>query len=85
MTIWKYPLEVTGMQHVLVQRGARLLSVQVQVTTPCLWALVDPKAPKESRAIITLGTGNPAPNVLGAFLGTYQMHNGALVFHVFEG
>ena len=85
MTIWKYPLEVTDIQHVIVPRGARLLSVQIQGKTPCLWALVDPEATKHSRAIITLGTGNPAPNVLGAFLGTYQMHGGALVFHVFEG
>lgn len=31
MVIWKYPLEVTDVQHILIPQDAQLLSVQVQV------------------------------------------------------
>jgi uncharacterized protein with FMN-binding domain len=83
MTIWKFPLEVTDEQVVRLPTGAQILCVQVQGTTPCLWAKVDPMAaPKEWR-VVTRGTGNPAKANDGSYVGTYQMHSGRLIFHVF--
>jgi len=50
-----------------------------------MWALVDEtKTAMEIRSIVIVGTGNPVPE-LGAFIDTFQMQDGSLVFHVFEG
>lgn len=83
MTIWKYPLEMTDIQTIGVPRGAVPLSVQVQGETPCLWALVDPENPPRAMIVKTVGTGHAC--VLDGYrhLGTYQLHGGSLVFHVF--
>jgi hypothetical protein len=63
-----------------------VLSVQTQNGTPSLWALVDDAAPIVNRTFKTYGTGNAMPDAdsVGQFLGTYQVHDGLLVFHVFE-
>ena len=82
--IWKYRLDITDVQKILMPRGARLLCVQTQDEDPKLWAEVDPKMAREERTILTVGTGNPIPWRLGAYLGTYQLQQGRLVFHVFE-
>lgn len=85
MTIWKFPINVVTEQRVAMPSGAKLLTCQIQGGTPCLWALVDPKAEKESRTVLTFGTGHVADGPFGAYLGTYQLRDGMLVFHVFEG
>lgn len=59
-TIWKYPLKVTDTQDVMMPEGADILTAQMQGVTLCLWALVNPDAPKQRREIEVLGTGNPA-------------------------
>jgi hypothetical protein len=82
-TIWKYDLEPDG-SVIEMPQGAKPLSVQMQGDGPCLWALVDPEAAKESRRFHVAGTGHPLPDNLGDHLGTFQMNGGALVFHVFE-
>lgn len=82
--VWKYVLEVTDEQLIEMPQGAQILSVAVQNGSPMLWALVNPVAPFEDRIVRTIGTGHPVEDVLGRFLGTYQLHGGALVFHVFE-
>ncbi len=67
--------------------GAKILTVQTQNDIPCLWALVDPQAETEGRNIEIFGTGHPVLSDLGTareYIGTFQMHNGTLVFHVFE-
>lgn len=87
MRIWKWTLQVTDYQELLMPRGAEVLSVQMQGGDPQLWALVDETAPTESRAFSTYGTVKPMPDlpdIIGRFIGTYQTHGGALVFHVFE-
>lgn len=86
-TIWKFPLEVTDSQSVKMPKASRILSVQTQGGQPCLWAWVDSEAPLETRTFHTFGTGHPmrkdARQIL-EHVGTYQLNDGALVFHVFE-
>lgn len=55
-----------------------------------LWAIVDPEETEmEDRHILILGTGHDIPEItkteqcLG-YLGTVQLQNGTLVFHIFE-
>lgn len=85
MVIWKYPIEVTGIQDIDMPQGAQILSVQIQVMRPVLWVLVNDKDQKFLRRIVTVATGELFPESLtGRFIGTYQLHDGELVFHVFE-
>lgn len=64
--------------------GAEILSVQVQRGNPHMWALVDPEAPCEVRTFRILGTGYIELGAPGQHLGSFQLNDGALVFHVFE-
>ena len=67
--------------------GAVVLTVQLQRGKPQLWAKVDPTAPKERRTFAVLGTGyevGAARSDEWIYCGTFQLHEGALVFHVFD-
>lgn len=85
-TIYKYSITPTiaGYNHIGMHKGAMILSLQVQGETPCIWALTDTEAPMEKRTFQTFGTGHDMPDNPGEFIGTYQVHGGTFVFHVFE-
>jgi len=82
-SIWKWTLtpdSVIGMPS-----GSQVLTVQEQHGEPQLWALVDPTTPtKKLRRFRVYGTGFSMPDNPGEYIGTFQEHGGALVFHVFE-
>jgi hypothetical protein len=86
-TIWKYRLEVTDKQHLLIPRGSEILCVQTQFDTPCVWVSVpDTDADlTETVSILMFGTGQPIFGFMDGYeyLGTFQIMGGSLVFHVF--
>ena len=87
LVIWKYPLELTDGQQVMMPAGAEILSVAEQNGRLCLWALVDPaETLRLGRLIEIHGTGNLSINTLRTrkFIGTCVTSGGALVWHVFE-
>lgn len=83
-TIHKYMLSPTDMQEVRMPKGAKILCVQTQRDVPCIWAEVDVHQPMETRVFTTIGTGHTFPPGVLGYVGTYQIHNGRLVFHVYE-
>ena len=85
--IWKFPLETEDEQIINVPVGAEFLSVQIQHGQPCIWAKVNPQENVIVRAKVAIvGTGHPAKHTDGMmFLGTYQLHDGNFVGHVFVG
>lgn len=84
-TIWKYPLAIKNQQTLPLPQGSKFMCVQVQNNVPCIWALVDDKAQPGTRSVLMFGTGHPAgPAEVDAYIGTFQLQRGALVFHVFE-
>ena len=86
-TIWKFPLQTMDSQPVMMPQRAKILTVQAQHDEPCLWAIVNPNAPREVRMIDIVGTGHPMFEDLGLerkYIGTFQLRDGDLVFHVFE-
>jgi hypothetical protein len=83
-TIWKFPLKAQICQKVAMPEGAEVLTIQVQGRTPCLWAIVDDKAPKVDRHFLTYGTGHRMDIAHDKYIGTFQLLDGGLVFHVFE-
>mgnify|MGYP001592531188 CR=1 FL=1 len=84
MRVFKYQLEVTDRQTVIMPKAARILCVQAQNGRPCLWALVPDDMAPELRVIFTHGTGHTCSSDIGSYVGTYQLQNGAFVGHVFE-
>jgi hypothetical protein len=82
-TIWKFPLAFIDEQNLMMPTCAEILTAQMQGTYLCLWALVDPKAPKQRRVIEVLGTGNPVSEANRRYIATVQMVGG-LVWHIFE-
>jgi hypothetical protein len=86
MRIWKFPLDVNDLQTIPMPHNAQILHVASQSNQPCLWALVDENASTvDARRFVTYGIGNPMPDDnYGHYVGTYQMHDGQLVCHVFE-
>lgn len=86
-TIYEFPLEVIDAQAVQMPSGAQILTVQKQNGTPCIWAMVDTENQKEERFFEIFGTGHPMHEDMGVgreYVGTFQMHSGSLVFHLFE-
>ena len=85
MTIWKYSVPINDSVVLFMPRGAKILTVQMQETTACVWAIVDPEAENASRSFSWFGTGHPLPERFsGEYIGTVQNANGSLVFHLFE-
>lgn len=87
--IWKYdlnPNEGDQMSCFLeMPAQAKILTVQIQHGKPRLWALVDPNRSKELRRFQVVGTGHPfEPAPTAHHIGSFQMHEGTFIFHVFE-
>jgi len=87
ITIYKYQIPIEDYFTLELPKQARILTIQIQREMPQLWAIVDPEAEKETRYFRLSGTGHP----LGEdylriinYIETFQMENGALVFHLFE-
>jgi hypothetical protein len=58
MVIWKYPITASVVTLSLPE-GARVLHVHEQNGDPCLWAAVDPNAPRTERRFHAIPTGSP--------------------------
>lgn len=83
--IFKYPIHVADSQAVDMPEGAQILTIQVQLGQPCIWALVDDDVPPERREIHMRGTGHDCNGVERLrYVSTFQMAEGALIFHAFE-
>jgi hypothetical protein len=63
----------------------KIIYLATQNGKPCLWVELFPNLPKEKRTIEIFGTGHPLDeDIERIYLGSYQLHNGDLIFHVFE-
>lgn len=84
-TIWKYELQLIDTQTFDVPEGARFLCVQTQNEKPCMWFEVNHSPAIEQVTIAIKGTGHFIPdNVVMEYLGSCQIADGALVWHVYE-
>lgn len=83
-TIWKFPLPLMDFPAVTMPANAEILAAQMQGSAPCLWALVDPDAPMETRLFAIVGTGHPATDrvLFENYIATVQ--DGPFVWHIFE-
>jgi hypothetical protein len=82
--VYKFPFVIDDHIEIEMQQGAEFLAVQAQREQACIWALVDPDAPKTTYRFRLVGTGHPLevePRL--KYLGTFQLADGGLVFHLF--
>jgi hypothetical protein len=85
VTIWKYPLEIKDDQIIQMPGMSKILSVGLQGSIPCLWALVNTDNTPIEYHIYMFGTGQPLEYIyLLQFLGTLILHNEHLVCHVYS-
>ena len=84
-TIWKYEISPDKLS-IEMPKDAEILSVQMQNDIPCIWALVNPKNIVKEKVIEIFGTGHEisCDGISRKFIGTFQMSEGLLVFHLFE-
>jgi hypothetical protein len=81
--IWKYTIQGPRVTLEMPQ-GAKIVSLQVQDNQPQIWALVDPSEWKISRTFRALPTGVEFNAAGLTYVGTFQINDGTLVFHIFE-
>jgi len=83
--VFKYPLDLIGIQHLKLPKYSKILCVKNQYDNIVLYAEVpDVYDTKETITIIIVGTGRPMPNGNLMYIGTVLVQNGTLVWHVYE-
>ena len=84
--VWKFVIDPNDHIEIDMPKGAKLLHVDTQFGSVCLWALVDPAAKHETRKFRFAGTGHPIFEDADSLrhVGTWLMNGGGLVLHLFE-
>jgi len=84
--IYKFPIDIVVDQIIKMPTGSKVLTVQTQKDTICLWAIVDLKSTTfEDRKFSVYGTGHPFDKDYNLeYIGTVQQIEGKLIWHVFE-
>lgn len=81
--IHKYVIPVIANFQLQLPRTIDILHLGIQDGQPCLWVEVDPNAPTNPVAFLTVGTGANIPVGAGRHVGTYQLDY--FVWHVYLG
>jgi hypothetical protein len=83
--IYKYPIN-PGWNNYRMPKGAKVLSVQTQDGRPQMWTLCDENCNFNlvSRNFQAAPTGVSFDDTGHEYIGTFQLNDGLLVFHLFE-
>lgn len=82
--VYKYVLAATEQQVLFLPKGSEVLSVAEQRNDMVLYAMVRDDAGEVERHTVRVhGTGHPVHDDPGRFIGTVNLHGGALMFHMF--
>jgi len=84
LRVWKY--EITGkVFQIEAPRFLRVLHVETQGVVPCFWALVRPAHPPVLHRFQVAATGDrlPPATPADAYVGTFLLHGGGPVYHLF--
>lgn len=83
-TIWKYECIIDDNFDIEMPSGAKILTFQEQYGKLCIWCLVNPDMPKESRKFRLAGTGHPIEEKDIEYIGTVRLAKDTLILHLFE-
>lgn len=81
--IWKFPVQ-PGRFTLELPIEARFRALQVQHGQPMMWLEVDPHGLREAITFRVIPTGVEFDEAGLRYLGTFQVHEGNLVFHVYS-
>lgn len=85
MTVYKYPLQITDEQTVIMPKYPHYLTLQWVRGELCLYAVVKPDNPPSEHKFIIVATGQEIPNDYPLiYMGTVTQRDERLVWHVFE-
>lgn len=85
MKIYKYPVPIADYFTITLPQCAEILSFQTQNDEMMIWAAVNPENLIEDRRFSVIGTGhNINMDEVKKFIGTAQLMNGKLAWHLFE-
>lgn len=82
--VYKYDIEIKDSQLIDIPAGGEILTVQTQHGRPRIWVLVQPEAELKQRVLLLCGTGQEIEVGRMKYIGTFQMYEGKLVYHLFE-
>lgn len=82
MEIWKFQLDNKKETEVEAPEVILPLTAQVQGSTVCVWAIVDPAKPKIKKKFMIIATGEPFNPTGKHHIGSVQ-RNG-FVWHIFS-
>jgi hypothetical protein len=82
MKIFEYSITIEDSFAIQLHEHAKVLCVQIQRGTPCIWVMGDTTAPLKYRKFYIYGTGHEAGSCPGFYIGTFQLDD--LVWHLFE-
>ena len=86
-SIYKYPINIHKEKFDVDGPITKILTVQMQHGTPCVWAEVDTDAPIRHFAVFPIGTGWDVGAITNfdkaTYLNTIQEFDGGLVWHMY--
>jgi hypothetical protein len=82
--IFKFSFSIEDEFKISISEGSEVLTIQIQGGVPRMWVIVDTDAPSVYRYFCMRRTGHAFKGNEGKYIGTFQLDNGTLVFHVFE-
>ena len=82
-TIHKYQMKDL-ISPVMMTVGAEILSIQIQHSVICIWAMVSIGAVLVERNIVIFGTGQELPEDIRGFKYITTIQMGGFVWHFFE-
>lgn len=87
-TIWKYNINIEGIQNISMPRGAEILTLHKQGSRQddevYIWCLVDTDEPLEMRHFMLITTGEEILCEVYNYIGTLWLMNGNYVVHLIE-
>lgn len=85
ITVYKYAIPASASFTLQLPESARVLTVQIQNFQPNIWVELDTDEPTKPRNFYVRGTGHQFTGDEQTYIGTYQVFDGQLVFHLYEG
>ena len=82
--IWKFEIPVKDELDIMMPEGAEILAFQSQKDKLYIWAIVELEVNFKARRFYVIGTGHEFEEVPGRYIGTAQIFDGGLVWHLFE-
>lgn len=84
ITIWKYVIPIKDHFELEMPFNSKILSFQLQKGVPMIWCQVNTDLKLIERKFRLCGTEHELENKYWKFIGTIQLREGNMVFHLFE-